>query len=113
MSLNLSGRHYWSRGAYKKYLTLEANGDLTENETYNGNNNFSYNAFNIDLLFSWRFAPGSDLSISYKNAIEHEDTELLSHFGKNLDRTISQPQSNGISLKILYYLDYLCLRKRG
>ena len=113
MSFSLSGRHYWIRGAYRNYFTLQDNGDMVENTTYQENNNFSYNAFNIDLLFLWRFAPGSDISISYKNAIEQEDQQLVTHFGKNFDHTMRAPQTNSLSLKVLYYLDYLYLRKRS
>ncbi len=106
MSLNLISRHYWKTGNYKQYYILEQDGSLTENNIYNVNNNFNYNAFNIDLIYSWQFAPGSNLSIIYKNAIENEDNVIESRFFKNFGNTIDAPQTNSISVKILYYLDY-------
>jgi hypothetical protein len=112
MSLSLIGRHYWSRGEYRHYYTLQDDGDVIQNDVYDENNDFSYNVFNIDLLYSWRFAPGSDIVLAFKNAIENEDQELISHFGKNLDHTLKSPQTNSISLKIIYYFDYLYLRKK-
>lgn len=113
ISLSLSGRHYWARGSYNKYFTLQDDGEVLPNDIYNGNNDFNYNVFNIDLLFSWRFAPGSDLTIAFKNAIENEDSEPITNFGKNFDHTLSSPQNNSLSLKVVYYLDYLYLRKKG
>jgi len=112
MSLGIAGRHYWIRGSYRRYLTLQDDGEVINNPDYKVNNDFSYNVFNIDLIFLWRFAPGSDISIAYKNAIENEDRQLISHFGKNFDHTFRAPQTNSISFKIHYYLDYLYLRKR-
>lgn len=112
MSLGLIGRHYWSRGDYRHYFTLLDTGEDIPNTDYLENNDFNFNAFNIDLLFSWRFAPGSDISIVYKNAIENEKQDHVTHFGKNLDATLKASQTNGLSIKVLYYLDYLYLRKK-
>ncbi len=112
MSVTLAGRHYWIRGAYRRYMTLQDNGDVITNDEYSVNNDFCYNVFNIDLLFAWRFAPGSDITIGYKNAIENETSELVSHFGKNLDQTLHAPQVNSFSLKVIYYFDFLYLRKK-
>jgi hypothetical protein len=63
MSLNIVGRHYWNNGTYLDYYTLLDNGDLEKNIVYSGVNDYSYNAFNIDLVYSWKFAPGSIVSI--------------------------------------------------
>jgi hypothetical protein len=62
-------RHYWSKVEYLEYFTLLKNGDLSKNNTYTGNANNNYNAFNIDAVFSWEFAPGSFMNIVWKNAI--------------------------------------------
>ncbi len=112
MSLNLISRHYWRTGDYKQYYTLEQDGSITENYDYNINNNFSYNAFNIDLIYSWQFAPGSNLSFVYKNAIETEENAIESKFFKNFSNTIDSPQTNSFSVKLLYYLDYNQVMKK-
>jgi hypothetical protein len=111
MSISLNARHYWNTGYYKQYFNLLSNGQLAETNTYTQDNNFSYNAFNIDLVYSWRFAPGSVLSIVYKNAIENNGLYTDSKFANNFRSTISSPQVNSLSVKLLYYLDYLYLRK--
>jgi hypothetical protein len=111
MSLSLNARHYWNTGEYKKYYTLGQQGYLFDNTTYTGNRNFNYNAFNIDMVYAWQFAPGSLLSIVYKNAIEEETPIVMHKFGDNFSQTIDSPQLNSLSLKLLYYLDYQYFKK--
>jgi len=114
MYISLNARHYWSTAEYRKYLTLLQNGELEDNYVYSVNNNFNYNAFNIDFLYSWEFAPGSNLSIVYKNAIENDMTNIISFpgYGENLKGVLNDPQTNSVSVKVLYYLDYHYVRKK-
>ena len=111
MSLSILSRHYWNIGEYKDYFTLLENGDLEETLSYLGNNDFSYNVFNIDLVYSWQFAPGSTLSLVYKNAIETEEEILIHNYFNDFNKTIESPQTNSISLKVLYYLDHQSIKK--
>jgi len=114
MFISVKGRHYWNTAEYRKYLTLEENGDLTDNYEYSLNNDFNYNAFNIDLIYSWQFAPGSNLSISYKNIIETDDVGIttIPTYDENFKKMVKDPQTNSLSIKVLYYLDYLYLKKK-
>jgi hypothetical protein len=114
MFLSINARHYWVTARYKKYLLLELDGTLTENTEYNLNNDFNYNIFNIDLVYSWQFAPGSNLSIVYKNIIENDELAIQStpSYDQNFKKLIHDPQTNSISVKVLYYLDYLSLKKQ-
>ncbi|MCE3294795.1 MAG: hypothetical protein K0R65_509 [Crocinitomicaceae bacterium] len=111
MSLTLNGRHYWTNAAYSQYFNLEENGDITRTDTYSGNNDFSYNYFSVDLIYSWQFAPGSFLSLAYKNIIETQDQEIIYSFSKNFNQTIQSPQTNTVSLKLIYFFDYLYLKR--
>ena len=81
-------------------------------DTYGDDENNNYNAFTIDMKYLWRFAPGSEISIVWKNAIYTDDTSLISNFMDNLDNTLESSQINSISFKILYYLDYQYLVKK-
>lgn len=105
-SLALSFRHYWSPVQYKDtYFKLNEQGRL-ETSTYTENHDINYNIWNLDLSYSWEFAPGSQLVALYRNSIFNEDN--LSHlsFNKNLDNLFNEPVTNNISLKLIYYLDY-------
>lgn len=115
MILSLNARHYRAFADHEEYATLLDNGELASNGTYTENKNFDYNIFNVDLVFSWMFAPGSMLSIVYKNIIENElgEVNTFQPYGPNLDRVINDPQTNSLSLKLVYYLDYQMLKGKG
>ena len=70
-------------------------------------------AFNIDLLFRWEFAPGSELSLAWKNAIYNSNKDVGVKFVENLKNTLSSDQTNSLSLKLLYYIDYNTIFGRG
>ena len=98
-------RHYWSKADYDSYYELLDNGELISSN-YNENNNVNYNAFNIDMTYRWFFAPGSELVLNWKNSIYTEEENPEDDYWNNFKNTIESPQTNSISLKILYYLDY-------
>ncbi len=109
--LNFRLRHYWSTADYQDYFVLGNDGYLVPTVNYNSNHNQNYNAFNIDLNFTWNFAPGSELSLVWKNSI-YDDGEIIINNGfDNFSNTLSLPQVNSISFKLLYYLDYLKFSK--
>jgi hypothetical protein len=112
MSISLRVRHYWSAGEYKQYYYLQQDGYLKPIDDHHVNNDFSYNAFTVDLLYSWQFAPGSILSVVYKNAIEKDEQLIIRDFKGNFKETINSPQLNGLSVKLVYYIDYLQLKRR-
>jgi hypothetical protein len=105
-------RHYWSKVENKQFYLLSTNGSLNKNVNYSNNLNQNYNAFNIDMVYSWRFAPGSELNIVWKNSIGSFEREISKGYFKNFNNTISSPQNNSVSLKVLYYIDYLQLSKK-
>ncbi|MCY1519872.1 hypothetical protein D9M68_546360 [compost metagenome] len=113
MGITLGVRHYWSDRRNKDFYTLKTDGYLTP---YIGaqlqNTDRNYNVFNIDLVYTWQFTPGSELSITYKNAAEASQNYYTPHYARNFDRVFSGPQNNSLSIKVLYYVDYLDLVKK-
>jgi hypothetical protein len=106
-------RHYWSRADYDGlFFRLLENGSLSP-VTYSGNPDRNYNAFNIDMVYTWRFAPGSEMTLVWKNAIYSSDSLIAYDYMDNLRNMFEYPVLNSLSLKILYYLDYQSLKKRG
>jgi hypothetical protein len=114
MLLSVNARHYRSYAKHSGYLTLLDDGSLVDNPDYPKNNNFDYNIFNVDFVFSWMFAPGSTLSVVYKNIIENELSGLtvFRPYGSNIQRVLEDPQTNSLSLKMVYYLDYQMLKRK-
>jgi len=105
-------RHYWSRADYLgDYYLLQEDGYL-EPVDYAGIEDINFNTFNIDMVYKWRFAPGSEISIVWKNSILSYENIIIHDFFDNLKQTMQAHQVNSFSLKILYYLDYQYLKKR-
>ncbi len=105
-ALALTFRHYWSPITYdSQYFQLEDDGTLTPN-SYTGDNDINYNVWNLDLSYTWEFAPGSQLIALYRNNIFNEDTKSQLEFDENLQNLFKQPGEHNISLKLIYYIDY-------
>ncbi|MEP7263614.1 MAG: DUF5916 domain-containing protein [Bacteroidota bacterium] len=112
MNVSFRGRHYWSKAEYFDYYTLNSNGTLTLTD-YDGNGDISYNQFNIDMIFNWEFAPGSFITAAWKNDISQFDQLSHHDYFNNVDKTYDAPKANKLSIKIIYYLDYLSLKKHA
>ncbi|KAF0196729.1 MAG: hypothetical protein FD166_2331 [Bacteroidetes bacterium] len=114
IGLSLWLRHYWQKANYTDFYTLTDKGELLN---YPGSIdpeyfNYNYNSFNIDMVFGWEFAPGSMLNIVWKNAIQREDKLYQANFPENLDNLFNAPQLNTFSIKVIYHLDYLMLKRK-
>jgi len=113
MGIQLGVRHYWSDRRNKDFYALNSDGTLSP---YTGgalqNVDRNYNVFNIDLSYVWQFTPGSELNITYKNAAESNEQFLTKRYSRNFDKVLSGPQNNSLSVKVLYYIDYLDLVKK-
>jgi len=106
MALNLSFRHYFSEVHYRKFETLNVDGDVTENNLFNENRDGTFNSWNVDLRYSWWFAPGSQLTLLYRNAVGNYLEESRIGFSKNFEKLFDEPMINSLSLKLTYYIDY-------
>lgn len=104
-ALSFRMRHYWMRVNYKTFYDLNSSGLLSVYD-HQENEDFSANIFNIDMSYSWRFAPGSELSIVYKNEVYNREKEAVSGYFNNMENVLSAPGTNSLSLKVLYYIDY-------
>jgi hypothetical protein len=114
MSCNIRLRHYVSNVHYRDFARLHPDGVETPEPAYQRNRDNTFNAFNIDAVYSWWFAPGSQVSIVWKNAAASffESNAATPLYFDNLSNTINTPHNNNVSVKVLYYLDYLALRPR-
>ncbi len=106
ISLGFDLRHYWSRVKYNdRYFFLNEDGSLTEIEHDFQEQDINYNAFTIDMVFKWNFAPGSWLTAVWKNIVD-ADGIMINNYFDNVENMFKQSQVNSVSLKLLYYIDY-------
>ena len=113
MGINLRARHYWSDRRNSAFYDLASTGNLIDHQgpALNGLDK-SYNVFNIDLSYTWQFAPGSELNITYKDISENSIDFYTKGYRTNLNNILSGPQNNSLSIKMLYYIDYLNIGKK-
>ncbi|GAB3530405.1 hypothetical protein GCM10027443_10930 [Pontibacter brevis] len=113
--LTLNMRHYWSRAEYRNFYALSPEGllqatSLARNGDLSKFNDINYNTFTLDLVYSWRFAPGSELRLVWKNAIQDSSSEIMERYIDNMYKTLQVPQNNNFSVKLLYFLDYIAIK---
>lgn len=112
LALTLRVRHYWSYGIYDYYGDLDEEGYIIRDDSFAGNANFNFNAFNTDLIFTWQFAPGSFLNIVYKNALQQDEQNLSLSYFNNLATVFDQGQINSITMKLVYFFDAVSSYKK-
>lgn len=106
MTLNLSGRYYWSYSDNDTFFTLQDNGYLNPNNEYSLNKNRNFNSWNFDLSYSWWFAPGSELSVLYRNYTQIGSNNVEKNFHANLKNVFDADMTNIFSVSFRYFIDY-------
>ncbi len=111
LSALMKVRHYLLTSDYRQFYRLESNGTLTATN-HQEPEDFSYNAWNIDLSISWWFLSGSEAALVWKNNIEGMHKEAIASYLQNLDNVFSDyGRSDMLLLQLRYYLDYPMVRK--
>lgn len=103
-------RHYWSSAKYDDFLLLADDGRLEPTDYYD-NHDVNFNSFNIDMIYRWIFSPASELSIVWKSSALNSTDQVLYNYFDNISNTFDAGRDNSISVRILYFLDYLMLTR--
>ena len=111
MGLTFRLRHYWSKVDYTKFMKLETDGYVTDILTASSNPDNNVNFFNIDMNYTWQFAPGSFINVNWKTASELFNQYVQDKYYNNLRNTVDAPQINNFSIKVIYFLDYLTIKR--
>ncbi|QCE43195.1 protein with DOMON-like ligand-binding domain protein [Psychroserpens sp. NJDZ02] len=119
-ALTLSFRNYLSTVTYDNNLyVLQNNGTLIESDIYTKNTissdpdfdpDINFNTWNLDLSYTWQFAPGSQLTALYRNQIFNLSNNSEASFFDSTDDLFKQKQRNTFSLKLVYFIDYSDLK---
>lgn len=112
MTLNLTARYYWSYSDNQAFFTLQDNGDLSQNDTYTLNRNRNFNSWNFDLSYSWWFAPGSELSILYRNYAQEGSRNVEKRLNTNLKNVFDSNMTNILSVSVRYFIDYNVIKNK-
>ncbi|MGC4101901.1 DUF5916 domain-containing protein [Ferruginibacter sp.] len=115
MNWTVRMRHYWSIINNTNFYNLKTDGYWDEIAFISGKN-INYNTFNIDMFYTWDFLLGSRITIAWKNALGNNvviDPYSNTSYLKNFGRSVNNPHSNEVTVKVVYFLDYLKLKKKS
>ena len=104
----LEFRNYWSSVNYKRYYNLQDNGigNPIVNYPFDENPNANFNIWNLDLSYSWWFAPGSQMSVLYRNNAASFDRNINKDFNSNLSNLFQGNLNHILSISVRYFIDY-------
>lgn len=112
MTLNLTARYYWSYSQNHEFFTLQDNGFLATNNAYSLNKNRNFNSWNFDLSYSWWFAPGSEISILYRNYAQERTSAVEKNLRTNLKNVFDSNLTNILSISVRYFIDYNAVKNK-
>ncbi|MFL2564243.1 MAG: DUF5916 domain-containing protein [Parvicellaceae bacterium] len=112
-------RNYNAVIKYNSFSELLSSGRLSQLENYTGKDengqsvyDINYNAFTIDMLFRWVFFPGSEINIVWKNSIFSNNEKVNQNYWNTLSSSLEDGPMNTFSVKLIYWLDALYLKKK-
>nr|WP_321223828.1 DUF5916 domain-containing protein [uncultured Psychroserpens sp.] len=111
-ALGLTFRNYWSAVDYENEVYfLEENGQLQNTgNTFESlglnSSNVNFSTWNLDLNYTWQFAPGSFLTALYRNQLFNRDRDATRRYNESLDTLFEQPFLHSFSLRLQYFIDY-------
>lgn len=111
-SLTLSLRYLWSTVDYNEFYYLVKDGQL-EPIDYSEDLNLNFNSWNMDIRYSWWFAPASELVVLYRNALLNLNRNTDQSLGENIGGLFELPQANNLSIRFTYFLDYNTVIRRS
>lgn len=110
-ALNLTFRNYWSTVTYEDDLyALQENGRLNQDDGYTkidvDDPDVNFDAWNLDLSYSWQFAPGSQLTALYRNRLYNDTNASKDDYFTSLNDLFKEDINHVFSLRVVYYIDY-------
>jgi hypothetical protein len=105
MNINLSAIHYWGYSENKNFYLLAQNGRLLD---YNGTvPNQDFSTWVFDLNYTWWFAPGSVISVLYRNNSLNFAEDINKNYTQNLNNLLNNNVLNHtFSISVKYFIDY-------
>ena len=107
MTFNLSIRQYWSYAENNQYLLLLQDGNFSTLNFYEKNKNSNFNSWNMDLSYVYWFAPGSQISVLYRNSSSSFERNINKNFGENIGNILTNDRLNHVlSVSVRYFIDF-------
>ncbi len=105
MTFNLTARHYWLTSRNKANFTLRDDGFLNGTDFIEGIDD-NFGAFNLDLSYTWWFAPASQITVLFRNSAQDYRNDLSQNYGRSFQNLFAENMANIFSVSFRYYIDY-------
>ncbi len=115
MNISLRARHYWSKVLYTNFYHVDEEGNLIPRNFVKGLDQ-NFNAYNLDMFYTWDFNYGSRLVIGYKNWLGNDfpiNGVNYKNYTSNLQQVFTQPHGAEITARLIWFIDYLSLQKKS
>lgn len=107
---------------YDSFYELPSSGSLDPapyNSDYAPSDyDLNYNAWSIDLVYQWNFAPGSEVNVVWKNQLfqqtqagEIPGYALPQTYGNNFAQMLESGFFNSLSIRLVSFIDYSRLKQ--
>ena len=113
MNITFRARHFWNRILNTNLYNVNTDGYWTERmDLQPSDYNINYNAFNLDVFYTWDFRLGSRFIVGWKNWLGRDYENYIngvrySKYINNGERIFATPHGNEITVRFIYFLDYL------
>lgn len=114
MFLTLRSRHYWSKVNYEKFFNVDQNGYWIDRAFIAGNDN-NYNAYNLDVFYTWDFMYGSRFIMGWKSWLPQDvaiDGNVNRNYVSNYRQALSTPLGRELTARLIYFLDHRKMSKK-
>ena len=118
MNITFRARHFWNRIENTNLYNVLPDGNWTERmDLAMSDFNVNYNAFNLDVFYTWDFRLGSRIIIGWKNWLgrDYEYSINGMRYAKylsNVGRVTASPHGNEVTVRFIYFLDYMQFARR-
>jgi len=109
--LSLQFRHYWDTVLYDELMyNLNSNGRISINEdlpkiALNSSPDVNFSTWNVDLNYVWQFAPGSFLTVLYRQQLFQNNEQASLGFTDTLNNLFGQDLQHTLSIRLQYFID--------
>lgn len=118
MNLSFRARHFWNKIRNTDFFNVLDDGNWVKRNDYivsNFDNN--YNAFNLDLFYTWDFRLGSRIILGWKNWLGTDYEFLIngakySNYIGNVKEMFNSPHGNELTLRFIYFFNYEQLKRK-
>lgn len=115
MNLVFRSRHYWNRVLNTNFYNVKEDGYWVDRSFIDGQNT-NYNTYNLDIFYTWDFRLGSRIIVGYKNWLSPtaaiDGTRYYSYLDNYRKVMGGGRHGNEFTVRFIYYLDYLQLRRK-